>query len=344
MRKFASLVLFALLALSASAQDKQAVYDKSVGSMVTLRSVDDLGYGFFIDSNLVVTNYQVINKARMGAAKAVLGSGKSVDVLGYVAANEESNIVIIKVDYPYGTPLKLAKTVSNVGDKLYLFNQPSVDGALAIHEGSMNELKDYGYIKMLKINQVKLGHTDGLPVLTASGEVAGISVPSLVKDTMSVYAITADKIQEVYDGRKAYLEELKSLSPPTANIENDVQTKNELVSQFINQGNSRLLAKDYKGAEDKFTAAIRLAPGDPDAYVFRGQSRVLMMRYKDALDDFNKAIDIEPNFAEAYDLRGIARAELGDKTGACEDWLKSYELGFNEAFKLIKEFCEMDEN
>lgn len=341
MKKFIILILCLTLGFSAFAQDKESVLEKSSFSLVTLRSFDILGYGFFIESDLVVTNYQVINKARSGAAKAVFGNNKSVDVLGFVAANEEANLVILKIDYNFGVPMDLADTTCEAGDLLYLFNY-SEGEKIAIEEGSLNELKDYGYIEMLKITCPYKSQNSGFPVLNKSGEVVGISIPSVINDTSFSYGIAVSKLKELYDSKKSYVEDLKSLSPPMF-INTNAPNKSEMVTQFINQGNSRYQAKDYKGAEEKFSSAINLAPGDPDAYLFRGQARIMLLKYKDALSDFNKAIDIEPAFAEAYDLRGIARAELGDKIGACEDWVKSYELGFNEAFMLIKEFCDVED-
>jgi hypothetical protein len=341
MKRFIVVVFCLMTGFSVFSQNTQAVYKQTAPSLITLKSVDILGYGFFISQDLVVTNYQVINKARMGAAKAVFTDGRSVDVLGFVAASEEANIVILKVDCTDGKALKLDTSAVKPNDILFLFSQKNEQ--TDIYEGSMTELKDYGFIKMLQIKSTVLLSNSGFPVLNAFGEVTGISIPSPVNDTTMNFAITARKVEEIYNGRKAYVEELKSLSPPTS-IDNKTEPKSDQFDIYINQGNTRMIAKDYRGAIDKFTSAIKLYPGDPDAYVFRGQARIYLMQYKDAMVDFNKAIDLEPNFAEAYDLRGIVKAELGDKPGACEDWTKSFELGFNEAFKLIKEFCDIEED
>lgn len=340
MKRLIFLVLSFLICFTGRAQDLQSVYYKSMPSLVTLKSFDVLGFGFFIDKDLVVTNYQVINKARMGVAKAVVTGDKSYDVVGYVAANEEQNLVILKINTTEGVPLKFTEKAPVAGDKLYLFN-PKGDETIGINEGSLKEIKDYGTIKLIQMTAALSMENSGLPVLNAEGKVIGISVPSPIADTNINFAIPYEKIQELLATKREVPDELKTLQPPHV-ATNEHREKSEQLSQFINQGNTKLLAKDYKGAIEKFNLAIRLAPTDPDAYVFRGQARVLLLQYKDALVDFNKAIDLEPNFAEAYDLRGIARAELGDKEGACEDWIKSYELGFNEAFKLVKEFCEMD--
>lgn len=340
MKKAIVLFLSMLLVVYAFAQDMQSIYYKSMPSLVTLRSVDDLGYGFFVEKDLVVTNYQVINKARMGAAKAILSENLSLDILGYVAASEELNLVILKVSAPQGVPLEFAESAPIKDEKLYLFLHKN-DQTLGIGEGSVIEMKDFGTIKLIQIGASVVLENSGLPVLNAEGKLLGISVPSPILDTNYNFAIPYEKIKELLATKTEIPEELKTLEPPHL-IQDETREKSALVSQYINQGNAKLLAKDYKGAVEKFSSAIKLAPADPDAYVFRGQAKVLMLQYKDALDDFNRAIDIEPNFAEAYDLRGITRAELGDKVGACEDWVKSYELGFNEAFKLVKEFCDME--
>jgi len=342
MKRVIFFVLSLLLGFSAMAQDMQSIFYKSMPSLVTLKSVDVLGYGFFIDKDLVVTNYQVINKARMGGAKAVITGDKSFDVVGYVAASEELNLVILKVNTTEGVPLMFAEKIPAASEKLFLFYHRN-DETIGIGEGNVMELKDYGTIKLIQIGASIVMENSGLPVLNTEGKVMGISIPSPIQDTNINFAIPYEKIQELLATKREVAEELKGLQPPHV-VQNDNREKSEQLSAFINQGNAKLLAKDYKGAIEKFSSGIKLAPSDPDAYVFRGQAKVLLLQYKDALDDFNKAIDLEPNFAEAYDLRGIARAELGDKTGACEDWIKSYELGFNEAFQLVKEFCETDKD
>ena len=340
MKKVIVLFISALVYFASFGQDVQTLNTRTTPSLVTIKNVDVLGYGFFIDKDLVVTNYQVINKARMGAAKIVMSGNKSFDVVGYVAANEEDDLVILKVSTSKGTPLVLAEKVPVPAEKVYLFS-PLENGTMGIVQGSMEAFKDFGGIQLLQLNASAIVSNSGFPVLNADGQVVGVSLPSPIAQANLNFAITAAKVRALYDSRRTTPDELKTLEPPHT-IQPDAQPMDERVSQFINQGNARLLAKDYKGAIEKFTMAITLAPGNPDAYVFRGQAKVLQLQYKDALMDFNKAIDLEPNFAEAYDLRGIARAELGDKVGACEDWEKSYELGFNEAFMLVKEFCDVE--
>ena len=63
-------------------------------------------------------------------------------------------------------------------------------------------------------------------------------------------------------------------------------------------------------------------------------------RYVGAKTDFWKAIQIDPNNAEAYYGRGTAKYKLDDKNGACQDWRKAGELGYEKAYETIKKYCK----
>lgn len=341
MKKIAFIILLIIVAGSCFAQDMQKICNKALPSVVTLRCVDVLGYGFFIDKDLVVTNYKVINKARVGAAKVVMaGTGVSYDVLGYLSANEENDLVLLKVNTQEGITLKLNETPQSKG-KVYFFDN-SNEQKFSLKEGNIREIKDYGSNQLIQISASIVVSSSGLPVLDENGTVIGIAVVSPVKDTNENLAIPSGKITELLKNKKETVQALKDLNPPQTIEKDKNPAKSVMVEQYLNAGNAKIYSKDYKGAIEKFTLAISLAPFDADAYVFRGQAKYLSMEYKDALEDYNKAIEIQSDYAEAWDLRGIVKAELGDKNGACEDWNKSYELGFNNAFKLLKQFCDLD--
>jgi len=48
---------------------------------------------------------------------------------------------------------------------------------------------------------------------------------------------------------------------------------------------------------------------------------------------------LDPKFAEAYTYRGLAKINLNYKDGGCLDFSKSGELGHEEAYDHIKEYC-----
>lgn len=54
---------------------------------------------------------------------------------------------------------------------------------------------------------------------------------------------------------------------------------------------------------------------------------------------FNKVLDLDSKNSLAYLNRGYAKYNFGGQLGACSDWSKAGELGYNEAYELIKMYC-----
>jgi len=108
---------------------------------------------------------------------------------------------------------------------------------------------------------------------------------------------------------------------------------------LLKKGYKKVVMKDYKGAVQTYTQILDINPENAEALAYRGLCKYHLKDFDGAITDFNRAINVQPDYAEVYDLRGIVKGEIGDKEGACEDWKKSFELGFKDAFQLIKEFC-----
>jgi tetratricopeptide (TPR) repeat protein len=63
-------------------------------------------------------------------------------------------------------------------------------------------------------------------------------------------------------------------------------------------------------------------------------------RYEDAERSFTKAIICKDDFTEAYYNRGLLRLLLGETREGCEDMSRAGELGMNDAYNVIKRYCE----
>lgn len=143
---------------------------------------------------------------------------------------------------------------------------------------------------------------------------------------------------------------------------------------YYGRGNARAFLGDKKGGIADLTKVIELDPKDVDAYVNRGVMKCEMGDLEGGISDYRLAIqnhckpdanlynnlgralyDLEhfKESAEAYGEgikyfpkdyrlyygRGLARKRTGDKKGACEDWMKSSELGCVQANMLLP-LCE----
>ena len=65
--------------------------------------------------------------------------------------------------------------------------------------------------------------------------------------------------------------------------------------------------------------AIRLDPGNADAFVVRGAVRHVKHDLEGAIADYDEAILLNPESVEAFYNRGLARGDKGDLDGAIAD-------------------------
>jgi len=49
---------------------------------------------------------------------------------------------------------------------------------------------------------------------------------------------------------------------------------------------------------------------------------------------------MKAEIAEAYYNRGLAKSDSGDISRGCKDWRRAGELGLEQAWELIKEYCQ----
>jgi tetratricopeptide (TPR) repeat protein len=119
-----------------------------------------------------------------------------------------------------------------------------------------------------------------------------------------------------------------------------IELEPKFVRAYYNRGVSKGNLGDYKGAIVDYTKAIELDPKEKYAYYSRGIAKHKLQDYKGAIVDYTKAIELEPKYGEAYYNRGNAKGNLQDINGACIDWSKAGELGYSDAYNLIKEYCK----
>jgi tetratricopeptide (TPR) repeat protein len=89
--------------------------------------------------------------------------------------------------------------------------------------------------------------------------------------------------------------------------------------QALKRGRELLAAHRYDDAGATLSEAIRQAPDEPLAYVYRASVSVHRRKWDRALDDCNQAVKLGPDLALAYALRARVRAAHGDQEAARDD-------------------------
>ena len=96
---------------------------------------------------------------------------------------------------------------------------------------------------------------------------------------------------------------------------------------------------DYTEVLSDYATCLQINPKFPYAYFNQAYVKCKIRDYKGALADLNSAIGIEKDFAEAYFNRGLTKIYLDDIEGGAMDLSKAGELGIQDAYNIIKRYC-----
>jgi tetratricopeptide (TPR) repeat protein len=98
------------------------------------------------------------------------------------------------------------------------------------------------------------------------------------------------------------------------------------VGDLIRQGKDLLTRKDFRRAEEAFSAAIKSDPSSAEAYRLRGEARFSQSDYRAAAQDYSRAIEINPRLTSALGARAVANYFLKDYPGSVKDATRAIEL------------------
>ena len=127
-----------------------------------------------------------------------------------------------------------------------------------------------------------------------------------------------------------------------ASIESNVQ-----VLSMDDSGNTRARVKDqvvrqydYSDAVADMKQALEKVPDLPYLYYNLGNLYCLSSEHINSIDNYTKAIELYPYMGDAYFNRGLVLIYLKDKEKGCIDLSRAGELGVQDAYSVIKKYCE----
>ena len=127
-----------------------------------------------------------------------------------------------------------------------------------------------------------------------------------------------------------------------SSIESNVQ-----VLSMDDSGNTRARVKDqvirqydYTDAIEDMKKAARMVPDLPYVYYNLGNLYCLSSEHVNSIENYTKAIDLYPYMGDAYFNRGLVLIYLKDKEKGCIDLSRAGELGVQDAYGVIKKYCE----
>ena len=100
---------------------------------------------------------------------------------------------------------------------------------------------------------------------------------------------------------------------------------------------------DYTDALEDMKAASEILPDLPYIYYNLGNLYCLSSEHINSIDNYSKAIELYPLMGDAYFNRGLVLIYLKDKEKGCIDLSRAGELGVQDAYSVIKKYCEYEE-
>lgn len=127
-----------------------------------------------------------------------------------------------------------------------------------------------------------------------------------------------------------------------SSIESNVQ-----VLSMDDSGNTRARVKDqvvrrydYSDAVADMKEAMKIVPDLPYVYFNLGNLYCLSSEHVNSIENYSKAIELYPYMGDAYFNRGLVLIYLKDKEKGCIDLSRAGELGVQDAYGVIKKYCE----
>ncbi len=127
-----------------------------------------------------------------------------------------------------------------------------------------------------------------------------------------------------------------------SSIQSNVQ-----VLSMDDTGNTRARVKDqitrqydYTDALEDLKAASEMLKDIPYIYYNLGNLYCLSAEHVNSIENYTKAIELYPYMGDAYFNRGLVLIYLKDKEKGCIDLSRAGELGVQDAYGVIKKYCE----
>ena len=317
-----------------------------------------IGSGFFVQPNLIATNYHVIVGTAGGTAK-IDDKDAHYNIEGFTAIDKTNDLALLKVAAHGVKPLPVGNSdMLQIGETVYITGNSL--GTVNFWDGIIRDIRDKNTKERILMMASTTHGRSGAPVLNRWGEVIGMSlitsesvttdsghylrfsIPSrylkvLLMKSKRVHPFSWDTHSisaETYFLRGKMMESLWRYADA---IEAYTQAlrRNPNHETYYNRGLAKSWLGQYAAAIQDYNKAIQLKPDDSFIYSSRGDAKKFLGQYAAAIQDYNKAIQLKPDDSFIYNSRGSAKSWLGQYFEAIQDYDKAIQLDSNSAYTYV---------
>jgi Trypsin-like serine proteases, typically periplasmic, contain C-terminal PDZ domain len=309
-------LIFTLCAsILAQAQTAREVAHASFPSVVLILAPQikgktiSLGSGFFVQSDVIATNYHVIKGSAHLYIK-IVGQEDIYSVAKVLSVDSKRDLALLRVQDIEAPPLSLADDSGvEVGDEVYTIGNPEgLEGTLS--QGIVSGIRQTTAGKYLQITAPISHGSSGGPVLNKQGQVIGIAVGTFRKGQNLNFAIPVSdlnillgRVTKDVDYADAPDRTSKKNPPFDKQAPLSAEEHYKLGELYFSQANYQQAAEEYKLA-----ALLKLEYAE--AYYGLGETYLRLQDGIQALDAYKEAIKIKPDYAEAHTGLGLSYIKL----------------------------------
>lgn len=210
------------------------IYDKNVNNTVTVVTPNGLGSGFFIDKNLIITNYHVIEGEN--SAEVILNnSDKRIKVLGYLSIDKVNDLILLKIDYNNNSFLEIENKLPSPGDKVFAIGSP-IGLNKSISEGIVSGMRSTETKKLIQITTPISHGSSGCPIINENGRLIAVAVGGIDGASNIGFCIPSTYINSLIDFKESYPKEISSLNPTKSDlVNNDIPSEKKTINEEENK-------------------------------------------------------------------------------------------------------------
>ena len=173
-------------------------------NVVTVRSVEGHGSGFFIDgAGHVLTNEHVVGGA--GRVKVILESGQEVEGT-VIATDPRRDVALVKTTPSGRSGLPVREARPAIGDEVYAVGSPMFEELSGtVSKGIVSALRSFDSLEYIQSDVATVGGSSGGPLLDDRGNVIGVTVSGFTEGEaptgLNLFIPIADALHALGVGR-----------------------------------------------------------------------------------------------------------------------------------------------
>ena len=276
----------------------------SVVSVLTYDTKDQSlisGTGFFVRPGEVVTNLHVIRGAHRVEIHTLDGKGRTYQVKGTLAVDDEADVALLSVDMPADRSrlVTFAPSLPEEGEDVFVIGNPlRLEGSIS--NGIVSAVREVPNVgNIIQITAPVSHGNSGSPLFNMRGQVLGIITVKVTNGQNINLALGSSRITALARGALRTFDEV--------NARNKSVTQPEILAELWYRGGiDSLWLGNYDSALNYFETAANRNPRRPETWIQIGYCKVKQGRNDEAIRAYRRALQLRPNSAEAYNKLGDA--------------------------------------